>query len=224
MKHIDRLDVPKILAKNQKKWEEAYRKKLATNPKARPDSSKYAHKDIRGQLMTMSYGKCFYCEGPLKDKPKEVDHYIEVNCDTGKAYEWSNLYLACLNCNDKIDHISIPVTDALDPCSDSDETIRENITFNNEIIQPVPGSPKGLTTIKKFRLNSELLDNKRRKWLRRIDKDVREILFRMIRESRHEMTDEEKSLLLQYLQPTSCYSLMSEIFFEKELKELFPII
>lgn len=222
MKHIDRLDVPKILAKNQKKWEEAYRKKLATNPKSRPDSSKYAHKDIRGQLMNMSYGKCFYCESQLKDEPKEVDHYIEVTCDKGKAYEWNNLYLACLNCNDKADHNSIPVTDALDPCSDSDETIRENITFDNEIIQAVPGSPKGLATIKKFRLNSELLDRKRGKWLNRIDKDVREILLSMYDENRREMTEEEKNLLLQYLQPTSCYSLMSEIYFKKYLKKIFP--
>ena len=222
MRHINRLDIPAKLESNKGKWDEAYRKKLDENPKARPDSSKYAHKDIRKQLMSMSYGKCFYCERMLKDEPKEVDHYVEVICDPNKAYEWTNLYMACTNCNDKVPHNKIPVTSALDPCTDSDETIKQNITFDNEIIQALPDSPKGLNTIQKFRLDSELLDRKRGKWLQKINQDIRNILLQMVAEKRQDMTQDEKKALLQYMQPNSRYSLMSEIFIKNNLRSFFP--
>ena len=222
MRHIDRLDIPEILRNNQERWEAGYRIKLTANPTARPDSPKYAHKDIRRQLLSMSHSKCFYCEGDLKNEPKEVDHYIEVACDRTKAYEWTNLYMACHNCNDKIPHSKIPVTDALDPCTDSDATIKENITFDGPIIQAVPGSAKGLKTITKFRLDTELLDAKREKLIIVIYNKILEILKKMIDEGRKDLTDEERNDLLQYTLPTSRFSLMSEIFIKKNLPRFFP--
>ena len=78
MRHIDRLPKPAILRDKQAEWQEKYEEKLVENPKARPDSSKYAHKDIRDTLYAMSYGKCFYCETKLSGGNKEVDHFIEV--------------------------------------------------------------------------------------------------------------------------------------------------
>lgn len=221
MRHIDRLDTPEVLKKKQTQWEAKYKTKLATSPNSRPDPSKYAHDEIRNQLKTMSHCKCFYCEGILKDLQSEVDHYIEVACDRTKAYQWENLYLGCNNCNKKVPHNKIPVTDALDPCSDSDATIKDNITFENEVIQAVPESPKGLKTIIKFRLNSELLDTQRAKWLNHIYAKVVEILLNLKNERRDNMTEEERNKLLQFMQPTSKFSLMSEIFIKKLLPEFF---
>lgn len=220
MRHIERLSEPAILKEKQAEWQEKYEAKLAVDPHARPDNSKYAHKEIKDTLYAMSYGKCFYCESKLSGGNKEVDHFVEVAIDHRKAYEWDNLYLSCTNCNDKIDHKAIPVTDALDPCSDSEEEIRNNITFVDELICAVPGSTKGLNTIKKYRLNTDLLDMKRGQWLRKLLKTVADIEAVMIDEGRKSVTDSEKKTLLRYMSPDQPYSLMSEVYLRTHFANL----
>ena len=220
MRHIDRLPKPAILVEKEVEWQEKYEAKLAENPHARPDHSKYAHKQIKDTLYSMSYGKCFYCESKLSGGNKEVDHFVEVAIDPSKAYDWDNLYLACTNCNDKIDHNAIPVTDVLDPCKDSDEEIQRNITFVDELICAVPGSTKGLNTIKKYRLNTDLLDMKRGQWLRKLLKTVADIEAVMIDEGRKSVTDSEKKTLLRYMSPDQPYSLMSEVYLRTHFANL----
>ena len=220
MRHIERLSEPAILKEKQAEWQEKYEAKLAVDSHARPDNSKYAHKEIKDTLYAMSYGKCFYCESKLSGGNKEVDHFVEVAIDHSKAYEWDNLYLSCTNCNDKIDHEAIPVTDALDPCSDSEEEIRNNITFVDELICAVPGSTKGLNTIKKYRLNTDLLDMKRGQWLRKLLKTVADIEAVMIDEGRKSVTDSEKKALLHYMSPDQPYSLMSEVYLRTRFANL----
>ena len=220
MRHLDRLPMPAVLREKQAEWQARYEEKLVENPKARPDSSKYAHKEIKDTLYAMSYGKCFYCETKLSGGNKEVDHFIEVAIDHGKAYEWDNLYLACSNCNDKIDHAAIPVTEALDPCRDSDEEIQQNITYVDVQICAVPDSQKGLNTIKKFRLNTELLDMRRGQWLKKLLKTVADIQDRMIEEGRKTVTDAERKSLLRYTLPDQPYSLMSEVYLKTHFAKL----
>ncbi len=220
MRHIERLPEPAILKEKQAEWQEKYEAKLAIDPQARPDNNKYAHKEIKDSLYAMSYGKCFYCESKLSGGNKEVDHFVEVAIDHSKAYEWDNLYLSCTNCNDKIDHKAIPVTDALDPCSDSEEVIRNNITFVDELISAVPGSTKGLNTIKKYRLNTDLLDMRRGQWLRKLLKTVADIEAVMIDEGRKSVTDSEKKTLLRYMSPDQPYSLMSEVYLKTHFANL----
>ena len=220
MRHIKRFPEPAILKEKQTEWQEKYKAKLAVDSKARPDNSKYAHKEIKDSLYAMSYGKCFYCESKLSGGNKEVDHFVEVAIDHSKAYEWDNLYLACTNCNDKINHEAIPVTDALDPCCDSDEEIQQNITFVDEQICAVPGSTKGLNTIKKYRLNTDLLDMRRGQWLRKLLKTVADIEAVMIDEGRKSVTDSEKKTLLRYMSPDQPYSLMSEVFLRTHFANL----
>ncbi len=212
MRHIERLACPDILLRKHDEWQQKFEEKRRTNPKVHPDSSKYAHKDIMRQLSTMSFGKCFYCESLLSNSPKEVDHFIEVALDESKAYSWDNLYLSCTNCNDKLPHNQIPVEQALDPCRDSDDTIRANISFDKEFIVAVPGSPMGENTIRKFRLSDEFLDNKRMKWLRKIDEAVRNILINMIKDGRKKFTEAEISLIESFKEPSRPYSYMSEVY------------
>ena len=91
MRHIPRLAKPEILIEKEKEWQEKYEAKLLENPHARPDHSKYAHKQIKDRLYAMSYGKCFYCETKLSGGNREVDHFVEVAYDHSKAYDWENL-------------------------------------------------------------------------------------------------------------------------------------
>lgn len=220
MRHIDRLPSPEILAQKHVEWQRKFEEKLATHPKARPDNSKYGHKDILNSLFTMSYGKCFYCERTLAFENKEIDHQIEVAIDPSKAYEWDNLYLACSNCNDKLNHAVIPIQNALDPCRDSDEIIAQNLTFNDELIQAKNGSQKGLNTIKKYKLNTELLDYHRLKVLKQLIKVATNILKRMISEHRDYLNEDEKNSIKAFMQPDHQFSLMCKVYIEQHLSKV----
>lgn len=217
MRHIERLPIPQILANKHDEWQAKYEERLAVNPKARPDSSKYGHNDIRERLNSCSFNKCFYCESKLKGTLKEFDHYIEVSIDHCKAYDWDNLYLSCSNCNDKFDHNAIPVTEALNPCVDSDEEIQRHITFEKECICSQPGSEKGLKTIQKFKLDSEMLDLRRSKWLNKLATKAIDIDNEMKADNRSIPTEEEKNAIRLFMQKDQPYSLMCEIYIRQHL-------
>ena len=217
MRHIERLSIPQILANKHDEWQAKYEEKLVEHPKARPDGSKYGHKDIRERLNSCSFNKCFYCESKLTGALREIDHYIEVSIDHSKAYDWDNLYLSCSNCNDKIDHNVIPVTDALNPCVDSDEEIQEHITFEKECICSQPGSAKGLKTIQKFKLDSDVLDLRRSKWLTKLATKAIQIDNTMKAENRTIPTEEEKNIIHRFMQIDQPYSLMCEIYIRQNL-------
>lgn len=220
MRHIIRFATPDILVQKHDEWQAAFLEAYNNGKGKRPDHSKYAHQQIVETLNAMSFNKCFYCEGTLKGTTSEVDHFIEVADDPSLAFDWENLYLSCTNCNNKLPHHTIPVTDALDPCRDSDDVIQQNITFRDEIICAVPNSPKGLKTIQKYKLDTEQLDYKRSKWLNVINREAISIQQKMIEEHRTNATPEEKSKLLLFMQPDQPYSLMSEIYIKTNFKNL----
>lgn len=220
MRHIDRFPEPVVLQEKHDEWQRKFEEKKVGHTKARPDSSKYGHKDIRRVLDACSHEKCFYCESKLKGELKEIDHFIEVAIDPSLAYAWDNLYLACNNCNDKLSHDVISVTEVIDPCRDSDEEIRRHITFEDECICSQPGSSKGLKTIQKYKLDSMLLDLKRAKWLQRIWATIDSIRKNMVQTGRQLPTQDEQDSIRRYMQPDQPYSLMSEIYLKKRYSEL----
>jgi 5-methylcytosine-specific restriction endonuclease McrA len=207
MRALTRLPEPQILQQRGAAWLAAF---LASG-KARPDSTKYANAQIKAQLNSMSFHKCFYCEVKLKNKPKEVDHQIEVSVNNTLSYTWTNLYLACDNCNGKIDHATIPITNALDPCRNTNLKIENHLTFNDEQITAKKASALGLETIKKYRLDTELLDKRRIDQLKIFQKLLISIQQNIIAQDRNSMTLAEKQALQIFKQPDQPFSLMFKI-------------
>jgi uncharacterized protein (TIGR02646 family) len=203
---IQRLPEPQILIDKKKEWLDAF---LASGKK-RPDSSKYAHEMIRNDLNSMSYYKCFYCETKLKGASKEVDHHIEVSVDKSKAFEWTNLYLCCEHCNKKLSHHSIAVHDALNPCKDTDADMEAHLTFEDELITPNHNSELGLKTIQKYRLDSELLDHKRLKYINLF----KTLLIQILREKRS-ITQAEREAIESFKRIDNAYSLMFKVLLQK---------
>lgn len=219
MRHIKRLPEPAILQKKHDEWQRKFDEQRRRNPTARPDAKKYGHPNIKKALDDSSYRKCFYCESMLSGEPKEIDHLVEVAIRPDLAYTWTNLYLSCSNCNDKVNHNAMPVETVLDPCRDSDEEIQANITFEDECVCSQPGATKGLDTIKKYHLGTDVLDLRRGSWLRDIMKIIMDIQKKMIEEGRQRPTQDELQQIKRYMQPDQPYSLMSKVFLEKRCKE-----
>jgi uncharacterized protein (TIGR02646 family) len=211
MRGLIRLPKPQILIDREDNWT----KDFITSGKERPDSSKYAHDKIRIQLATMSFHKCFYCESKLKQTTKEVDHHIEVSIKKELAFVWTNLYLSCDNCNNKVNHDAIPIDEALDPCSNNDSEIQEHLTFVDEQITSVGNSILGLKTIQKYRLDSELLDSRRILQLKNFLKVLIEIQKKQNIEGRKSLNHNELYILNRFKEDDQPYSLMFKVCLDK---------
>jgi uncharacterized protein (TIGR02646 family) len=211
MRGLQRLPEPQILVDRKASWLVDF----MASGKKRPDSSKYAHDSVKLQLNSMSHTKCFYCETKLKGKRKEVDHHIEVSVDNSLSFEWTNLFLSCDSCNNKIPHSTISINDALNPCANTDAEIKEHLTFNDEIIEPKNNSQLGLRTIKKYRLDSEILDTRRLKSLKMFYKLIYEIKNNQVLENRNTLTVDELNAIHKFKMPNNSYSLMFDVIIEK---------
>ncbi len=210
MRFIKRLPKPDILTRKENVWRDNF---LQSN-KARPHNSQYAHQEIRSALNSMSFHKCFYCERKLKDISQEVDHFIEVAERKELAFDWNNLYLACDNCNNKINNKAISVDQALDPCRDADDVIQVHLTFDDEIIRAKNNSLLGLNTIKKYRLDNDQLDKVRVVQIKNFQKVLIQIQQNLIYESR-QINELEKEALLHFQNVDQSFSLMFRVLLEK---------
>jgi hypothetical protein len=211
---IKRLEEPRILSAKKAEWTQTFLAERAAKPGKRPPSSQYAHKEILAVLQAMSFHKCFYCEQSTKQTKPEVDHYIEVAESPERAFEWENLYCSCPECNDKIPNTTIAACDCLDPC-DPDVRPAEHLTFDDELIRAREASPRGMATIRKYKLDRAELDLKRVRQLRYFDRALDEIRKRMITEGRRVMTEDEKGILRSLRQQDRPFSLMFAVYIER---------
>jgi hypothetical protein len=211
MRHLERLPKPNILSQKDKEWTD----KFIESGKTRPDNSKYGHKDIITDLNAISFHKCFYSEQKLKGIPREIDHHIEVSERKDLAYDWDNLYLSSTECNNKLPNKIISVSDVLNPFNNSDEEFESHFIFENEFVTARNGSELALNTIKKYRLDSPLLDSLRSAILHQF-KDVLEVIRKnQISENGRVMNDIEIEALRRFAQPDHSFSLMFRLLLKK---------
>lgn len=209
-----------MLVTKKAEWTAAFLAKRAAKPGTRPESRRgYAHPEVRAALEAMSHYKCFYCERSVKgdegEQKAEVDHYIEVAQRPELAFEWTNLYLACRECNKaKMGHATISVEDCLDPCDETAEP-EKHLIFEDECIRPRSGSPRGRKTITKYGLDRPQLDQARTRALRNLDRLIIAIQRRQIQEGRRGLTDEEREAIQSFAEPEHPFSLMFRAMVEQ---------
>jgi hypothetical protein len=207
---VKRLPEPDVLTKNKDRWCTAFLEQRAEDPEKRPRSNQYAHPDVVSTLEAMSHHKCFYCEQSTKQTKREVDHHVEIAEDPSRAFDWTNLYLACWDCNHhKQPNRAIPVTDCVDPC-DPGARPSEHLTFDDELIRG--RSPKGLATIQKYKLDRPDLDHRRLRQLHQLGKTIDAIKNNMLADGRKTMNEREKEVLRRFFQPDFPFSLMFTIY------------
>jgi len=114
----------------------------------------------------------------------------------------------------KYDYV-IPTNEVLDPCIHDDSFIQEHLRFNKELVEPNNNSYLGLKTIKKYRLDTELLDHKRLKQLSLFQDVLLKIKNQQVLENRQNFTFEEKSIVDSFKRIDNPYSLMFIVLFKK---------
>ena len=151
-------------------WVNYYKKCTGQKPE---DSlwSKF-RKDIKERFSDL----CAYCERRCDDDIGEIDHFKPKSRFPNLVYEWSNLILACSNCNRSKDN-KWPPGGYIDPCEVLLQE-RPEIYFEYDAatchIIPLDGlSPamnnRAIIMIKHLNLNGEDHINRRRSWLELLD-------------------------------------------------------
>lgn len=209
---LTRPNEPEVLAESWEKWLAKYLERRAISPGLRPPGAQYAHATIVRVLEGMSFKKCFYCEA--KPDRRTVDHYIEVAERPALAFSWSNLYLACQDCQGKQPNKDNPASDCLDPC-DPTFLPGDHLTFTAEQITAKSGSDRGYRTIQKYRLDDDRLDSKRLKQLKLFYEAREEVRVAMIATERKEMTDFELATLRRFRERDQPFSLMFDVYLAK---------
>ncbi|MCY0989449.1 HNH endonuclease [Nannocystis sp. ILAH1] len=212
MRRLERSKEPDILTKSKPKWTTTFLDKRKKNEKIRPSSTQYGHEQITDALAAMSFHKCFYCEQYVKDRA-EVDHYIEVEERPDLAFEWSNLYLSCFDCNRrKENNIRRPTTQCIDPC-DPSTSPTDHLTFDDEFIRG--SSSLGSATIQKYLLSRDDLDHKRLKTLKCFYQAVIAIEQSMNVAHRSSMNSAELEFLRSFAAPERPFSLMFHVLLKR---------
>jgi uncharacterized protein (TIGR02646 family) len=149
----------------------------------------FRHSEVVDQLRRAQHNKCCYCEG--KERRLDVEHfrpkggYRQSQSEPGElpgyywlAYDWDNLFLACVHCNQDLKRTVFPLADPahrarshaddisneapllIDPSRDDPE---KHIQFLRASAVPKNDSARGSCTIMTFDLKDIEL---RRDWFR----------------------------------------------------------
>ena len=125
-------DVPAILSSENR--EEAFHRNIASG--AYSDAKNlYKVGSVQKKLNELYHLKCGYCEKPLLDTPKHIEHYRPKKIYYWLAYSWDNLLLSCGECNSAK--------------SDKFEVENEPVHYNNEPFETIHHLGDGYDNLEK---------------------------------------------------------------------------
>ncbi len=191
------------------------------------DGDVYGPKEVKEQLKQEQHNKCCFCENKDFDDVAhgDVEHFRPKGAFTRSstnnalqrpgyywmAYEWDNLFYSCQICNQSFKKNFFPLTDEakrakshkdkLEPLSitllidPAREDPEKHIGFRKEI--PYHKTDKGELSIKYFGIDRDKLNDKRRKHLEEVRKNI--ILAKI---ELANLTNEQKKIVKEELGAT----------------------
>ena len=177
MRHLNKLEEPEILIEKKVTWLAEF-KADKTNSTTR---YRYRHNDIKAQLKNETNCKCIYCESKIgHNTPGDIEHIIPSSKDEDKHFDWTNLSIACNECNRRKSNYYEIDEEFLNPYTDDD--IEQLIEHFGPIVNWRNGHTRAEITIKILELN----DNSRIELIfRKIEKieDVNTLVERYVSET-----------------------------------------
>ncbi|MBU0823408.1 MAG: HNH endonuclease [Alphaproteobacteria bacterium] len=111
MRHHQKGAEPQVLTENKNEWQAAY---LADKGNATA-RYRYRHPEIKNSLLTETGHKCIYCESKIgHNTPGDVEHKAPSSLYEYLHFDWTNLTIACTECNRRkgaYDTVSDPFLD-----------------------------------------------------------------------------------------------------------------
>ncbi|CDN56514.1 TIGR02646 family protein [Neorhizobium galegae bv. officinalis bv. officinalis str. HAMBI 1141] len=96
MRNLDKLPIPEVLNDNWIQWTEQYKSDKTSATK----KYRYRHSDIKSTLVEETKSKCAYCESKIgHNTPGDVEHKTPSSVNIDLHFDWTNLTIACTECN-----------------------------------------------------------------------------------------------------------------------------
>ena len=121
--------------------------------------------EVRQTLRRMSSGnkRCMYCE---ESAGTDIDHFCPRSVEPLLTFAWSNYLLACSACNSNFKRDEFPCSATGDPylIDPTAEDPAALLTFSPSTgrYEAVPGSIKGVESLRVFGINRPMLETARR--------------------------------------------------------------
>jgi 5-methylcytosine-specific restriction endonuclease McrA len=96
MRKVTKLGEPDVLKSNFGEWTTAF----LADQQNQTSRTRYRHSDIKRTLKDETGYKCVYCESKIGHNiPGDVEHMVPSSVDGQMHFLWSNLTIACTECN-----------------------------------------------------------------------------------------------------------------------------
>lgn len=147
LRNIEKLAEPLVLSINNRQWLNAYKADKNNSTK----KYKYRHSDIKNTLKEETGFKCVYCESKIgHNTPGDIEHKIPSTKNEGLHFTWTNLTIACTECNRRKNDYYEVGNEFLDPYSDDVETLLEH---HGPLVFWKSANLRAETTIRMLELN-----------------------------------------------------------------------
>lgn len=163
MRKIKKLKMPQVLVINAAKWTQEYCSCLSAGQKPSEEvATRYKDPAIKAMLEQETHEKCAYCESKMKHiSYGDIEHILPKNKNARPDLyvEWSNLTLACEQCNrsGKRKYYN-PQLSLINPYVDDPDQHLKDI---GPLIMPVPGDDRAYVTRNILKLNRPALVERR---------------------------------------------------------------
>jgi uncharacterized protein (TIGR02646 family) len=153
--------IPKILEDNAVSWTAELLAAIASeDDPTKTQKNRYNKPEIKQAILDETLGKCAYCESKITHiDDGDIEHLVPKSKVAERSFDWSNLTLACTQCNRNKgafhggdnDHSGL-----VDPYQDNPT---DHFMFLREIVLPRPDSNKAVITESIIKLaRSELVE------------------------------------------------------------------
>ncbi len=148
MRSIAKMQIPEVLQNNAETWlAEWLADKDSSTKKYR-----YRHPDIKSRLKEESGYKCVYCESSIgHNTPGDIEHKVPSSKEETLHFEWSNLTIACTECNRRKNDYYEDGNEFIDPHNDPVEDMIEHL---GPLVQWKTGNARAEITIRILQLNN----------------------------------------------------------------------
>lgn len=147
LRNLNKLNEPEILSQNHESWLNEYKADKTNSTKR----YRYRHPDIKSALKTETGYKCVYCESKIgHNTPGDIEHKVPSSKDEEQHFIWSNLTIACTECNRRKNNYYEAGNEFLDPYSDDVEALLEH---HGPLVFWKSANTRSETTIRILELN-----------------------------------------------------------------------
>ncbi len=138
---------PDVLKTNFQAWTEAY----LNDPQNQTKKFRYRHTEIKGALKEETASKCVYCESKIgHNTPGDVEHMTPSSVDGRLHFAWSNLTIACTECNRRKNDYFDAQKPFLNPYIDA---VEDRVVHHGPIVSWKPGDQTAEVTTRILELN-----------------------------------------------------------------------